>query len=210
MSGKSPDRGPRPGGASGRARSRVRGWARGLWPDHNPLRRATDRLEAGLVAGLLLLFLAGGPLTGLLAWNWAHGVGARAEQARHTLRYQVSAVLVADASYSAYTWSETLVRARWTAPDGTSHTGQIDAPVGLRRGAVVKIWTSRSGQVLAAPLRPDQVTSQAVLAAVIAPLVLGFVLVSVGTLARRVLDRRRLAAWGADWRATGPQWSRLR
>jgi hypothetical protein len=26
-------------------------------------------------------------------------------------------------------------------------------------------------------------------------------------LARRVLDRRRLRAWDAEWRATGPMWS---
>ena len=30
---------------------------------------------------------------------------------------------------------------------------------------------------------------------------------AAGVLARRVLDRRRLRAWEAEWRASGPQWS---
>ena len=199
MSGKKTDRAPRP--------RKARSWVRGLWPDHNPLRRASDRFEAATVACLLIFFLIGAPLVGLFAWQWAAAAGARAQ---HASRYQVTAVLQADATAQAYTWAETQVKARWTAPDGTVHTGPVDAPVGLRRGGTVTIWTDRSGHVLAPPLRQDQVTSQAVLAAVVAPLVLGLVLVSAGTLTRRILDRRRLAAWDADWRATGPQWSRQR
>ncbi len=202
MSGKKPDRAPRP--------ARARSLVRGLWPDHNPLRRASDRFEAATVACLLVLFLIGAPLLGLLAWQWAAGTGARVEQAQHAARYRVSAVLLADASYQAYAWSETSVRARWTAPDGTVHTGLVDALVGQRRGSTVAVWTDRSGRVLAPPIRPDQVTSQAILAAVVAPLVLGIVLISAGALTRRALDRHRMAAWDADWRVTGPQWSRLR
>jgi hypothetical protein len=30
---------------------------------------------------------------------------------------------------------------------------------------------------------------------------------AAGMLARRALDRRRLRAWEAEWRASGPQWS---
>jgi hypothetical protein len=32
-------------------------------------------------------------------------------------------------------------------------------------------------------------------------------LAAAGMLARRALDRRRLRAWEAEWRASGPQWS---
>ena len=199
MSGKTPGRAVRPRRASS--------WARARWPDHNPLRRASDRFEAATVACLLVLFLIGAPLVGLFAWQWAAGAGARTQ---HAPRYQVTAVLQADAAAQAYTWSQTLVKARWTAPDGTVRTGQIDAPVGLQHGSKLTIWTDRSGHVLAPPLRQDQVTSQAVLATVVATLVLATVLISAGTLTRRILDRQRLAAWDADWRATGPQWSRQR
>jgi hypothetical protein len=33
------------------------------------------------------------------------------------------------------------------------------------------------------------------------------VLLASSTLARRALDRRRLSAWDAEWRASGPLWS---
>jgi hypothetical protein len=29
----------------------------------------------------------------------------------------------------------------------------------------------------------------------------------VGVLARRSLDKRRMAAWEADWQSTGPRWT---
>jgi hypothetical protein len=32
-------------------------------------------------------------------------------------------------------------------------------------------------------------------------------LAALGLLGRWVLDRRRLAAWDARWRSTGPQWT---
>jgi hypothetical protein len=39
---------------------------------------------------------------------------------------------------------------------------------------------------------------------------LAIVLGGLTLLVRRVLDRRRLARWGAAWLAVGPQWSRQR
>jgi len=36
---------------------------------------------------------------------------------------------------------------------------------------------------------------------------LGFVIVNVGLATRRVLNRRRMAAWEAEWRAVEPHWT---
>lgn len=188
----------------------ARNWARGLWPDHNLLRRASDRAEAAILAGLLVAFLAGAPLAAVLAGRWAAGVGERTEQAQRAGRYQVAAVLLADAPYTSYAWSQSQVRARWTAPSGQRHTGLVSAPIGTRQGTKVTIWTDRSGRITGSPLRHDQVASQAVLAAVVAPVMLAFALLCLGMLAHQLLDRRRLAAWAADWRVTGPQWTRQR
>ena len=44
---------------------RVARTARELWPDHNPLRRGSDRAEAGIVALLIGAFLLGTPLIAL-------------------------------------------------------------------------------------------------------------------------------------------------
>ena len=189
---------------------RLRNWIRGLWPDHNLLRRSSDRAEAALIAVLLVVFLAGAPLTALLAGRWAAAAGARAQQAERAGRYQVSAVLLEKSPYEAYGWAYSRAEARWTAPDGSRHTGEVAAPMGAARGTTVRIWVGRSGSLTTAPLQSAQVTSQAELAEVIAPFGLAFVLLAAGALAHQLLERRRMAAWDADWRATGPQWTHQR
>ena len=45
------------------------------------------------------------------------------------------------------------------------------------------------------------------MAAAAAAASLAVTLMVAAWLARRSLDRRRLAAWDADWLANGPQWS---
>ena len=57
------------------------GWkarlARTLGLDGNPLRRASDRAEAWIRAGLLVVFLTAGPLAALVAGQWtAHAAAA--------------------------------------------------------------------------------------------------------------------------------------
>jgi hypothetical protein len=69
-------------------------------------------------------------------------------------------------------------------------------------------WAShsglRAGQVR---LKHWQVDCQVVQAALLAVIVLALVLAGAGLAVRYLLDRRRLAAWDAQWRATGPKWS---
>jgi hypothetical protein len=45
------------------------------------------------------------------------------------------------------------------------------------------------------------------MARVLAVTALAVVLIIVGWAARWALDRRRLAAWEAEWLASGPRWS---
>ena len=45
---------------------------------------------------------------------------------------------------------------------------------------------------------------------VLAPFALGGFLLGAGALGLQALDRRRLEAWDAEWRGTGPRWSSLR
>ena len=57
------------------------------------------------------------------------------------------------------------------------------------------------------PLSRDQLTGRAQLAEELTVGVLAITLAVIGWLARRSLDRRRMAAWDADWLATGPRWT---
>ena len=61
-------------------------WLRGRWPDHNPLRRTSDRVEAAIVAAALILFLAGAPLLALFGWHWA-------DSAKGTVRNYLSSCI---------------------------------------------------------------------------------------------------------------------
>src|SRR5690242_15966672 len=55
--------------------------ARALGLDRNPLRRATDRAEAWIRAGLLAVFLIAGPMAALSAGHWAYHAGTTAVRA---------------------------------------------------------------------------------------------------------------------------------
>ena len=182
--------------------------ARGLWPDRNPLRRTVDRVEAALLAGLAVAFLAGVPLAAVAAWQIAYGYGTRAAHVQRAAWHQVPAIVLATAPAFGYAGDEPMVRARWTAPGGARRTGAVPASAGTRAGSTVRVWTDAAGWPTGPPLRAAQVKGQAALAAILAPVVLGEVLLLAGQLAQYLLGRWRLAAWDVEWRATGPQWSR--
>ena len=62
---------------SDQPRGRIR-LARTLGLDRNPLRRATDRAEAWIRAGMLAVFLIAGPMAALSAGHWAYHAGTTA------------------------------------------------------------------------------------------------------------------------------------
>ncbi|MBO0816772.1 MAG: hypothetical protein J2P30_16735 [Actinobacteria bacterium] len=186
------------------------GWlarvVRGLWPDRNPLRRRTDRVEAAITACLLALFLGGSSLGAVTAGRAMYRYASGVQHAQQVAWQQSRAVLLASAPAGVPDGGIWL-KARWNTPAGALRTGEILAPPGARAGTSITVWVDAAGRITDAPLRHFQVTDEAVLVAVIAPFALGLVLLVAGSLARRMLDRRRLAAWEADWGATGPQWT---
>lgn len=179
---------------------------RGLWPDRNPLRRAVDRVEAVIMAGLLAAFLIGAPLVALAAGQWSYAAGLRVQHVQAAWR-SVPAVLLAGASSQDYSGYEPLVPARWTTPSGAQRRGNVYAPPGAKAGSTVAVWIDASGRLTDPPLRHEQVLAQAGLYALAVPAVLGLVLAGIGLLIHYRLDRRRLAAWDADWLATEPRWT---
>jgi hypothetical protein len=182
----------------------------GVWPDRNPLRRTLDRVEAAIVAGLAIAFLAGAPAAAVTAGHLATTIGTRTAQAQRS-RHQLPAVLLADVPGSGYGGYGPVAQARWAAPGGRARTGTVSASPGARAGSTVLVWVDASGHLAKAPpLRLAQVNEQAVLAAAAAAVALGYLLPCVGLLACGMLARRRLTAWDADWRATEPRWTRRR
>lgn len=183
--------------------------ARRLRPDHNPLRRAADRAEFAVAVLLLVAFLAGAPLTALAAARWAVSSGAHTEQVEAGW-HQVPAVLLHDAPRPAgslfFPVPGPQVLARWAGPAGP-RTGKVYARPDVGAGSIVMVWIDRSGRLTGPPVLAATVAGQELLAAVSAPAALTMVLLAAWVCAVLILDRRRMAAWDADWSVTEPQWT---
>lgn len=184
---------------------------RGLRLDRNPLRRGCDRAETVVLGALLIAFLAGAPFAARAAGDWAYHLSARTAQAQRAAVHQVPATLLQSAApWQAYPDAggiAPVADARWRAPDGQVRTGMLLVPVGAAAGSTVLVWTDRAGRLTDPPLNQTELVSRAQLAAGGAVGALAAALWVAGGLVRRFLDRRRLAAWDAEWLANGPRWS---
>jgi hypothetical protein len=172
---------------------------RGLWPDHNPIRRASDRAEAGMVAALAVAFLLGAPLIALAVWHLSMTSSFTTTNAERAGWRPVPARLVTSAPFS-YSY-DVAVAARWRAPDGAERRGWIRVPPGTRAGTLVTVWAGHTGRLTRSPLTRSQAAIQATGTAAATLPGWGLLLLCTGVLGRRLLDGRRLAAWGADWEA---------
>jgi hypothetical protein len=185
---------------------------RGFLPDRNPLRRACDRVETFLLAGLFVAAVVAAPFAAQAASHAAHAGAQRAQQAQLAARYQVPAVLTqaAGSTLSDYLGALTQVQATWTSVTGVKHTGQIMATAGSAKGSAVIVWTDAAGNLTSPPLQPTQVTGQGYMAALGAIAGVGVIYLCATVIMRRVLNRRRMAAWAADWVVTARAWNRQR
>ena len=184
---------------------------RALGLDGNPLRRASDRVEAWIRISLFVFFLAAGPLTAAAAGHWVWQVTAAETSAKAAHVHPVRAVLVqsamATASPVAADWGgQEWVRARWKNA-GVQATGDVLAPRGSPAGSVVTAWVDASGRATASPPEPGQLGNEVALAVIMVLVVEVFALLAVLRLIKRFLDWRRLAAWEAAWSSIGPRWT---
>lgn len=186
--------------------SRFSRWLRGLWPDRNPLRRTSDRMEAAVVGWLAAALLVGAPLAALSAGRLSYDAGVSAQHAQQAWR-QIPAVLLIDAPDAAPDGPARAAGslAYWTAPNGAQRVGRVPAPPDARAGTVLRVWIDASGRLAGSPVPRRQVELQAALAGLLAAAGLVLVLLGTAALARFVIARRRLAAWAAEWQATAPR-----
>jgi hypothetical protein len=177
----------------------------------NPLRRGSDVVEAWIVLATWVLALLGAVVAGL-------AVASAAEEAfaqRRAEAHAVSAVLTEDAAdarpaeRTGYHDTRVWATARWTAPDGSVHTGRAKAAPGTDQGTRVTLWTDDEGRLVAKPPSAMDAALQAAAAGVLVTPVTGAAVWYGGTLFVRHLMRRRLAEWDAEWKRVGPRWNNL-
>ena len=181
--------------------------------DANPLRRGSDRAEAWLRIGLVVVFLIASPLAAIGLGKLTSAASFSAARAQAASERQVTATLLDkvaraadDPLYGAtgFVWA----KAQWTAPDGQRRIGQVPAPVGSQAGRAVSIWVDTAGQLVYPPIGESQIASRVIAVVALTPAALGVMLLIVSWLAKSVLDRRRLKDWAAEWSAVEPQWTK--
>ena len=180
--------------------------------DRNPLRRRTDRIEALLRLVMMIMLVAAVPAAAVVAGQQADHAALNRASAQQAADHLVTAVLLEQAPATGAPDPYTSVQiawvpARWQPPGLPSRTGEILAPAGARKGTTVRTWIDASGAVTNPPLDHRDIAGEVCIAVIATCLGSWLVLLASSALARRALDRRRLSAWDAEWRASGPLWS---
>ncbi|RSN24220.1 hypothetical protein DMC63_06645 [Streptomyces sp. WAC 05977] len=186
-------------------------WRR-LHVGQNPLARWSDRLEAALVIGVVLLALLAVPIA-VAVGSEAYEAGLRRAGEQAAERREATAVLVADAPpakvrFDGVPVEETVkVHARWSVPSGPAREGVVTVDPGLATGKEIRIWLDAKGNAVEAPVTPVDVAGQGVGVGVAFWIVCVMLLTGVLLAGRSILGRRRDAAWEREWRRVSENWT---
>jgi hypothetical protein len=181
---------------------------RRLGLDGNPLRRRSDLIAAWLPLAAVVAFLALSPLAIGISGTWMRADNATA---RHVQLQTVTAVVTESApgpefsDQGANTWLE-WVPAHWT-DGGRQHYAYVPVPAGTPAGATVTEYLDSSGHVRMPPMTNAQARDRVLVASVAALAALAVLMAVMALIARRILERRRLASWQTEWLSVGPRWS---
>jgi hypothetical protein len=184
--------------------------------DRNPMRRGSDRIQSVLRAVVLTAFVLGGPAVTACACHVAYVAGLRSGQAQAAALHRVPAVVL-HVILIATAWRHppamggpALLSVQWTAPSQSSRTGLIRYGGHADVGSVVMISVDASGRLARAPHSHASAADRAIGAAAVTPMILALGLCAVYLAGSRILDRRRLAGWEAEWLSVEPRWTKRR
>ncbi|MFE9650359.1 hypothetical protein ACFYO0_40930 [Streptomyces sp. NPDC006365] len=172
----------------------------------NPLRRRSDATEAWVVLATGLVIVIGAPMTGAVtAWT-VQDTLARQRQDLHSTTAVLTENAPALRAYMDGGSARTAVR--WTAPDGTTRTGDAKVKVGLNTGDRATVWTDDRGALTDESLGTAEVEARAGLSGALAAGGVCAVLLTGSWVVRRRLDAHRAGAWEREWAEVGPDWAR--
>ncbi len=176
---------------------------RSVWPGSNPLRRRTDWFETGalgfvILAAVVAVVLAVG-LSGTVLRD--HLDMVRAEQNN---RHQVTATVLAEAGDSDSLTPSVLVR--WGEPPRPVREGVVPVAEAVPPNSTIPIWVDGQGQPTLEPKTRADATQAAGMAGSAVLIGCAWATLGIYGLARWWVQRRRLAAWVAEWERVGPQW----
>lgn len=176
----------------------------------NPLKRRADKVEAWVLLGVWALTALVGVLAGLaVSRSVEQGLARERVEWRPVVARLAEQAPGEDAgnargSGAEHVWAE----ARWTAADGSSHTGQVRVRPGSDVGTPVTVWTDPEGRMVTRPTTESQARLRASLIGALAGVTAATVPFAGGRALRGRLERRRMNQWDTEWARFGPLWSR--
>lgn len=176
-------------------------WLTRVWA--SPLARGSDRAEAALVVGLVIVWLVTLPLIATIASAQWSSVESRVVDVQRSVT-ATDAVLLADAVVvMADPRSSAVVQPRadatWPDRNGRPTTGSIVVRAGAQAGDHQKIWLDVDGTVVDPPMTTQTAAGLLVLAAVGGWLLLGAVFLAFRRTVGWRFDRRRQRMWDDEW-----------
>ncbi|WP_443729081.1 Rv1733c family protein [Streptomyces actinomycinicus] len=178
----------------------------------NPLKRRADVVEAWVVLGACLLTVLSGVLAGYAAARSVeHGLAHERVTSRPAVARVVAQVPGSAPAHSTHTSAGERVwaKARWTMPEGSTHTGQVRVEPGSKAGSPVTVWTDPQGHLVSRPTTASEAAFRATLIGILAGVSTAAVPFVGGLAVRGRLERRRMDAWDTEWARLGPQWGRM-
>ncbi|MFH8410547.1 hypothetical protein ACH4FX_38100 [Streptomyces sp. NPDC018019] len=156
---------------------------------------------------LALSFLSGAPLSGLAASRAMEEAAVR----ERSQTYRVTGeVLDAPAVRADYLAQHVQVPVRWTARDGSVHTGLAPASRAQKAGTTMEIWANDAAELVPKPPSEHVSAVCAAFYGIGVAMGVGLLLLLAWWGARARFEQRRLAEWEREWARYGPRWSRGR
>ncbi|WP_328390231.1 hypothetical protein OHS81_35630 [Streptomyces sp. NBC_00400] len=178
-----------------------------LWRD-NPLKRGTDVAESWMFLTTAVLIAVTAPAAGVAA---ASALDTSSQRQGHEGK-SVSAILTEDpparigVDSAGGAGGRVHATVRWTATDGTVHTGETTVAPGLRAGDRTTAWINRYGSLLRDPAAPGEAVAQSIAVGIVAASTTGLLLIGANKAGVVLLNRRRYAQWEKDWAETDFRW----
>jgi hypothetical protein len=175
----------------------------------NPLRRHDDVIEAWIILVVWTVIALGGTAVGVMA---GHAADESFRQLRHE-RHSVRAVLVESTTRTVptaegTTYDRVRAKVRWTASDGSAHTGRALVGSGHRAGSQVVVWLNDAGQPTTEPPTASKAALEAGALGAGAAVAFAGLTFAAGRVAQWRLDQRRYDQWGREWDQLGAQGGR--
>lgn len=177
----------------------------------NPLRRSSYLVEAWLLLATWVLALVAAVAGGV----HMAGVVERDVDTLRADRHAVQAVLTenavgttssVDGDGTVHAWATV----RWTAADGTRHTGVTRVAPDSRAGGTVRIWVDSRNRLVPTPATAEQAALQGAVMGAVAAVTVGGLVLLAGWAACACLDRGRRDQWDAEWTRLDRQWGGTR